>query len=364
MPSFSCKHILRDGTLNVGKNTVIFYGGSDATKSETIKIHLEDVAEINKVPDDGIYFITGDGTDYVFIKIEHIDVAFKAVEKARNLSLSTEFGQDENTSHTPRKHVRRGSDSNIVVSQNSIDLGIYADSDKLDELLESIADLTYSMKIQKSSDKLNEGKDEKKRQNDVTKSIKLLSFIGKKHADPQTGWNSLKKSKDKIVKEVALSNIKVKCTFESFFKNYWSGSAVLPISKYQESVILDQNINTSGWDEGVGGTLVRSIEYLHPNDAPMGPKFAGSIKEQVLEKFGTYGMVLSTTTTVKDVPMADCFVLLDKIFVEPISDGVLINAHIGIKFVKSTMWKRVIEKNAKKGITKWLNGYVDFLTKG
>ena len=106
-----------------------------------------------------------------FTDFFHKFFSFKAVEKARNLSLSTEFGQDENTSHTPRKHVRRGSDSNIVVSQNSIDLGIYADSDKLDELLESIADLTYSMKIQKSSDKLNEGKDEKKRQNDVTKSV-------------------------------------------------------------------------------------------------------------------------------------------------------------------------------------------------
>eukprot|EP00568_Trieres_chinensis_P001562 CAMPEP_0183298180 /NCGR_PEP_ID=MMETSP0160_2-20130417/5277_1 /TAXON_ID=2839 ORGANISM="Odontella Sinensis, Strain Grunow 1884" /NCGR_SAMPLE_ID=MMETSP0160_2 /ASSEMBLY_ACC=CAM_ASM_000250 /LENGTH=166 /DNA_ID=CAMNT_0025460155 /DNA_START=230 /DNA_END=731 /DNA_ORIENTATION=+ len=156
---------------------------------------------------------------------------------------------------------------------------------------------------------------------------------------------------------------------ETFYKKFWSNSAPHPISDYQRDVIKDKDIKTDEWEEAPDGfTLERVIDYMHPSDAPIGPPMAHSKKSQQLQQYGEHGAMLKTVTQVEDVPMADCFLLEDRILVEPkgTSGGeekveVTVTAEFGIRFVKSTVWKRIIRKNAKGGIAKWLMGYSEFM---
>lgn len=187
---------------------------------------------------------------------------------------------------------------------------------------------------------------------------------GQSDADLKKTCVELKKKTDPLIKDVAIENIVIPLDIDSFFTKFWSSSAAHPISTYQRDTILDTNINTSQWSQSDDNfTLARTINYLHPNTSPMGPAMAQTTKEQRLQKFGSHGMILHTTTKVDDVPMTDCFVIEDQIVVESKDDhSVVVSAKVGIRFVQKTMWKKLIEKNSKKGIMKWLDGYGKYLT--
>jgi hypothetical protein len=113
---------------------------------------------------------------------------------------------------------------------------------------------------------------------------------------------------------------------------------------------------------------------MHPVNVPMAPPKAGARKEQTYCRYGDYGLVIETRTYVRDVPMTDCFYVVDRILVEPNyrnpSDSssnkenqqdltninnhdssstapppsVLVSMEFQINFVKSTMFKGIISK--------------------
>jgi len=186
--------------------------------------------------------------------------------------------------------------------------------------------------------------------------------------DFSSDWKLLKASLSKG-KNAAFENVSIKCDdLDSFYNTFWSKCATHPISEYQTNVICDEEICTSEWEQSIDASppfLQRTINFLHPNHAAIGPRMARSMKKQKLQQYSKFGIMMNTTTHVKDVPKTDCFYLEDYILVEPDSkgDGVLVSAFMEIHFVQSTMWKKIIQKNAICGINVWLKGYSDFLKK-
>lgn len=128
---------------------------------------------------------------------------------------------------------------------------------------------------------------------------------------------------------------------------------------------------------------IRTIEYIHPNNIPMAPPTAGARKEQTLKQYGQYGLAIETKTFVSDVPMTDCFYLCDVIRVQPMdasddsiddkendpkstnasSNGIVINVHCDIRFVKSTMFQSLITKTAKSEFKSFAESMIDFIAR-
>lgn len=95
----------------------------------------------------------------------------------------------------------------------------------------------------------------------------------------------------------------------------------------------------------------RTIHYTHPITAPMAPPTAKALKQQTLHKFGNVGLCLETLTKVEDVPMADCFVVEDRLWVNSSKDNneeCVVSVSFRIRFVKGTLFRRIIENATRK----------------
>ncbi len=99
------------------------------------------------------------------------------------------------------------------------------------------------------------------------------------------------------------------------------------------------------------GPTSRKIHYTHPITAPLAPPMAKALKKQSLHKFGNVGLCLETCTEVEDVPMADCFVVEDRLWVhasEDNSEECVVSVTFRIQFVKGSLFRRIIENATRK----------------
>ncbi len=109
--------------------------------------------------------------------------------------------------------------------------------------------------------------------------------------------------------------------------------------------IGELDVHTSPWElpsaSKASESTSRTIQYTHPVNAPMAPPTAKARKQQVLHKFGDAGLCVETCTVVEEVPMADCFVVEDRVWVHGAKDGsegCSVSVTFQIRFVKSTFF--------------------------
>ena len=128
--------------------------------------------------------------------------------------------------------------------------------------------------------------------------------------------------------------------------------------------------NSNGGGDGSCGTVTvktRTIEYVHPVNAPMAPPTAKARKEQKLRKYGNHGLIIETETYVKDVPMTDCFYIKDILRIERKDDesssSLLLNFRFEVVFVKSTYFQSMITRTSRSEIKKEVAILVDWLNK-
>ena len=113
--------------------------------------------------------------------------------------------------------------------------------------------------------------------------------------------------------------------------------------------------------KGVTSTLYRTLSFTHPVNAPIGPPTTRAHKRQRLMRFGEAGFVIDTSTELCDVPNGDCFTVEDRfMFISDGEDAKTCTQYISneVKFVKSTMWKRIIESRTKDEFKAWIDGYM------
>ncbi len=93
-------------------------------------------------------------------------------------------------------------------------------------------------------------------------------------------------------------------------------------------------------------------------NAPMAPPEAMAKKHQRLRKYGDYGICIDTSSRVHDVPLTDCFYLDDRLLVQSTEDGgIILTSRFEIRFIKSTMFRRIIERTTKDEFLKWADRF-------
>ena len=111
--------------------------------------------------------------------------------------------------------------------------------------------------------------------------------------------------------------------------------------------IGELNVVTTPWDStrtpvepAASESSSRTIHYTHPVNVPMAPPTAKACKQQRCNKFGNAGLCLETCTVVEDVPMTDCFVVDDRLWVHANdeSEGCVLFVTFQIRFVKGTVY--------------------------
>ena len=131
--------------------------------------------------------------------------------------------------------------------------------------------------------------------------------------------------------------------------------------------IGELNVDTTPWHPAKEPTAseptTRTIHYTHPVNAPMAPPTAKARKQQFFNKVGDIGLCVETCTIVEEVPMADCFVVEDRLWVHESDDGkgCIVAVTFQIRFVKGTMFRRIIESTTRKEYESFFNQFADMI---
>lgn len=161
--------------------------------------------------------------------------------------------------------------------------------------------------------------------------------------------------------QVAVKDLELECSLDTFFDLFISDSAKFSIPKYMQGS-GEENVNSSSWKEN-DSLMTRVVEYSHPVNAPMAPPLARARKEQSYRRYGSIGVALETKTVVEDVPMTDCFFVVEMIRVAATGGTISVTMVYDIRFVKSTMFKGIITRTTKSDMEKSLQGLAAYMSK-
>eukprot|EP00804_Cyclotella_cryptica_P023991 CCRYP_010081-RA/>CCRYP_010081-RA protein AED:0.28 eAED:0.28 QI:381/1/1/1/1/1/2/66/585 len=163
--------------------------------------------------------------------------------------------------------------------------------------------------------------------------------------------------------EVAIQSVFLRLTVQEFYDLVLKDDAPNSFGKFMTN-IGDMNVETTFWEPGSGQSTSRSIHYIHPVNVPMAPPTAKAFKTQNLYKFGTFGLCLESSTIVEDVPMTDCFVVDDRLWVRKDSEtnGCVVNVTFQIRFVKTTMFRRIIQNATRLEFLKWWKQFEEMVS--
>ena len=178
-------------------------------------------------------------------------------------------------------------------------------------------------------------------------------------------WDNFCKEKKKNkFNETGIESIPLPVSVDEFFKLVLEDNADNSVSNFMTN-IGELNVECTLWQPVPTSTEPsnRTIQYIHPINAPMAPPTAAARKEQCLTKFDK-GMCMETCTIVEDVPMADCFVVKDRLWVikNPEDEtGCIVSVTFQIDFIKGTMFRRIIENTTRGEYQKFWTKFSDMI---
>ena len=85
---------------------------------------------------------------------------------------------------------------------------------------------------------------------------------------------------------------------DTFFEKFLSDSTPTNLGAHQE-MTGDSEVSISPWKQTDDGQKKRTINYVHPINAPMAPPQAEASKYQTLQIYGKYGLCLRSKVTNK-----------------------------------------------------------------
>jgi VAD1 Analog of StAR-related lipid transfer domain len=195
------------------------------------------------------------------------------------------------------------------------------------------------------------------------------------------------------LRHVVVSNVELPCSLQQFEDLFLRDQALYSLAHFLTSR-GDSELETSNWDDD----SARVVRYLHPVNVPMAPPQAHARKEQRLvrrqrqqqqspnsaddgDDANTIVLIVETKTIVDDVPMTDCFYVLDRLTVTqqeqqqpPVAVGgkkitttttativtVQVRMEFEITFVKSTMFQGIIRQTTNREFTTMFQSLVDY----
>ena len=178
-------------------------------------------------------------------------------------------------------------------------------------------------------------------------------------------WDNFCKEKKKNkFNETGIESIPLPVSVDEFYKLVLEDNADNSIGNFMTN-IGELNVECTLWQPAPTSTEPsnRTIQYIHPINAPMAPPTAKARKEQCLHKFDK-GMCMETCTIVEDVPMADCFVVKDRLWViknPEDENGCIVSVTFQIDFIKGTMFRRIIENTTRGEYQKFWTKFSDMI---
>ncbi|KAL7537135.1 hypothetical protein ACHAXR_007615 [Thalassiosira sp. AJA248-18] len=219
-----------------------------------------------------------------------------------------------------------------------------------------------------SFNKEDEGRDKKKQRvadGAPGESMEVQDESKKKEWKQQ--WDAFVEEKKKNkYKEVAIQSLVLPLSVEEFYHHVLEDNATHSIGQFMVD-IGELNVDATPWQPAHKPTAMepttRIIQYTHPVNAPMAPPKAKARKQQFLRKFGSVGLCLETTTSVEEVPMADCFVVDDRLWIsgDDENGGCIVAVTFQIRFIKGTMFRRIIENQTRKEYESFWNQFADMI---
>lgn len=111
----------------------------------------------------------------------------------------------------------------------------------------------------------------------------------------------------------------------------------------------------------LGTSSTRSISYLHPVSNPLSPPSARATKTQRFERYDQRTVLIETQTKVQDVPLADCFVVDERLLLQALGHQIRVSAYFRIRFTQDTMFRSVIEKQTSQEFLEYFQNYQAFI---
>mmetsp|Transcript_8779 Transcript_8779/g.14599 ORF Transcript_8779/g.14599 Transcript_8779/m.14599 type:complete len:260 (-) Transcript_8779:1182-1961(-) len=151
---------------------------------------------------------------------------------------------------------------------------------------------------------------------------------------------------------------------KDFMRLVVDDKAPFSYKRYHESV-KDSEVELSRWRIGTDSTMdvsaesprERELSFFKPVNLP-GLASTRGIKRQTYRFFEDIGLILTSSTHLKDVPAADCFSVEDTVVVRALdAKSVRIDISFEVKFVKNTMMKFMIERSTNGEMMQWLKTF-------
>jgi hypothetical protein len=156
-------------------------------------------------------------------------------------------------------------------------------------------------------------------------------------------------------------NLELNITVDAFFDRFLSDDAGVSLPSHHEAT-GDENVKCTPWEPSNTFTMKRKITYNHPIDIPLAiaPPAGAATKTQIMQRFQD-GLCVDTETWISDVPLADCFYVIDRLLVaaNPATGGVYLTLMFGNCFVKSTLFKRIIASTSTRDVSIFHKAYVE-----
>jgi VAD1 Analog of StAR-related lipid transfer domain len=198
------------------------------------------------------------------------------------------------------------------------------------------------------------------------------------------------------LRHVVVSNVELPCSLPQFEDLFLRDQALFSLSHFLASR-GDTELECTTWDDD----SERVVRYIHPVNVPMAPPQARARKEQRIvrqrqrqqqqspysangtddddDDASTIILIVETKTIVDDVPMTDCFYVLDRLTVtpqqqqqQPVAVGgktttattttvtVQVRMEFEITFVKSTMFQGIIRTTTNREFTTLFQSLADY----
>eukprot|EP01036_Dinobryon_divergens_P035258 gene35258-45658_t len=119
----------------------------------------------------------------------------------------------------------------------------------------------------------------------------------------------------------------------------------------------DSALGLSLWTENEKLEVTRELRFFKPVNLP-GLASTSGLKTQTIRRFADAGLLLRSSTRLKDVPAADAFTVDDLLAVRALSSNrIQVDISFQVSFSKSTLLRLLIESSTNREMAAWLRGF-------
>jgi len=315
---------------------------------------------------------------FFFKNVENYEEMLERSESQRNLQASVDRKRRESRFSSPEQAgdddvdvdmkeimIQRQGSIDQTESRERISSPTLMLSDSMEALatVEAISNFRSLREVKKEiMDRGTPKRDRLKKQSLNDSDIGQEADIG---IDIRQRWVSFcSEKKSNKFNELGLESIPLPVSVDEFYKHVLDDNAEHSIEKFMRD-IGEMEVESTSWQTATPTSpTTRTTKYIHRINAPMAPPTAAARKEQTLHKFGNVGLCLETSTFVEDVPMADCFIVRDRLWVNenPAEEnGCIVSITFQIEFIKGTMFRRIIENTTRGEYQKYWTQFWDMI---